>query len=55
MRGVDWADLIDIFNQWAGQLTIPNDESEWLAINGHSLKSTPEHYCLHQQNFVSII
>jgi hypothetical protein len=28
MMGVDCADSIEIFNQWAGQLTLANHESE---------------------------
>lgn len=55
MMGVDWANLIEIFNQWASQLTMANNESEWLAIDGKSLRSTLEHYGRSQQNFVSMI
>ena len=42
--GVYWANLIEIFNQWASQLTMANNESEWLAIDGKSFRSTLEHY-----------
>jgi len=52
---IDWADLIEIFNQWASQLIVSNDEPEWLAIDGKSLKSTVKNYGGHQQNFVSMI
>ena len=40
ITGVDWADLMEKFNQWAGQFTVANDESEWLAIDGKSLRYT---------------
>ena len=53
--GVEWENLIEIFNQWASQLTMANNESEWLAIDGKSLRSTLEHYGRSQQNFVSMI
>lgn len=55
MMGVDWANLIDVFNQWAGQLAIGDEECQWLAIDGKSLGSTVEYYRGSQQNFVSII
>lgn len=55
MMGVDWVDLIQVFNQWASQLTVGNDEVDWLAIDGKSLRSTIAHYRDNQQNFVSII
>lgn len=55
MMGVDWSNLIDVFNQWAGQLAIGDEESQWLAIDGKSLGSTVEYYRGSQQNFVSII
>jgi pyridoxine/pyridoxamine 5'-phosphate oxidase len=55
MMGVEWENLIEIFNQWASQLTMANNESEWLAIDGKSLRSTLEHYGRSQQNFVSMI
>jgi hypothetical protein len=55
MRGVEWENLIEIFPQWASQLTMANNEYEWLAIDGKSLRSTLEHYGRSQQNFVSMI
>lgn len=55
IQGVDWAVLIEVFNQWASQLEIANGESYWLAVDGKSLKSTLQHYCHNQQNFVSIV
>jgi DDE_Tnp_1-associated len=55
MMGVDWADLIEIFNQWALEFPQANEEGNWLAIDGKSLKSTLEHYRHNQQNFVSMI
>jgi len=55
MIGVDWSCLIEVFNQWASLLTIIQDDSEWLAIDGKSLKSTLQHYHSRQQDFISII
>jgi len=55
MLGVDWRSLIEVFNQWASQLTSCTEESRWFAIDGKCLKSTVEHYCHNQQNFVSIV
>jgi predicted transposase YbfD/YdcC len=52
---VDWQDLIEVFNQWASQLTSDTEESRWLAIDGKCLKSTVENYCQNQQNFASIV
>lgn len=55
IMGVNWQDLIEVFNQWASQLTLDNEESRWFAIDGKCLKSTVEHCCHNQQNFVSIV
>lgn len=55
IQGVDWAELIKVFNQWGSQLEISKDEADWLAIDGKSLKSTLQYYCSNHQNFVSMI
>ncbi|MCG5061273.1 MAG: ISAs1 family transposase [Limnoraphis sp. WC205] len=55
IQGVDWAELIGVFNQWATQLEISNDEARWLAVDGKSLKSTLQYYCQNRQNFVSMV
>jgi hypothetical protein len=55
MMGVNWLDLIQVFNSWASQLAPLDEESSWLAIDGKSLKSTVEHYFHNHQNFISII
>lgn len=55
MIQVDWADLIQVFNQWAGQLFGADDETKWLAIDGKSLKSTVVNHFQKQQNFVEVI
>ena len=55
MMGVDWSNLMDVFNQWSSQLAIGDEECQWLAIDGKSLKSTVENHQNSQQNFVSII
>lgn len=55
MKGVDWSDLSEVFNQWASQLLQNSNGNQWLAIDGKSLRSTVENYDDNQQNFVSII
>lgn len=55
IMGVDWRNLVEVFNQWASQLISCIEESKWFAIDGKCLKSTVEHCCDNQQNFVSIV
>ena len=55
MMGIDCESLIAVFNQWAAHLIPEDSADDWLAIDGKSLRSTVEHYCQNQQNFVSIV
>jgi len=55
MMGVDWSNLIEVFNEWAYQLTLNNEGEEWLALDGKSLKATVQYYSQAQQNFVSLV
>ena len=55
LMGIDCESLIAVFNQWAAHLIPEETADDWLAIDGKSLKSTVEHYCQNQQNFVSIV
>lgn len=55
MMQVNWDDLLQVFNQWAIQLTNQSAEIDWLAIDGKSLKSTVKNYQSKNQNFVSLV
>ena len=55
MTGIDWAELIELFNQWAGELMADDTEFNWFAIDGKCLRSTVQNCCENRQNFVSII
>jgi predicted transposase YbfD/YdcC len=55
MTGIDWAELIEIFNQWASELMADDTEINWFAIDGKCLRSTVQNCCENRQNFVSII
>ena len=55
MMGVDWSNLIELFNEWAYQLAQAREQGEWLAIDGKSWKATLQHYSQSQQNFVSLV
>lgn len=55
MMGVDWALLNQIFNQWAGQLNKINQEEDWIAIDGKSLRNTVKNYNTNCQNFRVIL
>lgn len=55
VEGVDWSNLINIFNQWAAHLTDDFKVQDWIAIDGKSLKSTVTNYDNHSQNFVAML
>ncbi|AFZ49061.1 ISAs1 family transposase [Dactylococcopsis salina] len=55
MMGVDNNDLIQVFNQWAAQLSSPDELSNWIAIDGKSIKSTLTDTYGNKQNFASIV
>jgi DDE_Tnp_1-associated len=54
IMGVDFEKLVKIFNHWA-QNYVEITESEWLSVDGKSIKGTVQNYNLSSQNFVSII
>jgi len=41
MMGVDNNDLIQVFNQWATQLSYPNEFSDWIAMLRRSRREAP--------------
>jgi hypothetical protein len=55
MMGVDWENLREIFNQWAGKNYPKINEADWLAIDGKSLRSTVTNYGDKSQNFAMIV
>lgn len=55
MMGVNWTNLIQIFNQWAGQSLEAAQKEDWIAIDGKSLNSTVENYNNKKQNFVIML
>jgi predicted transposase YbfD/YdcC len=55
MMGVDNNDLIQAFNQWATQLSALDELSDWIAIDGKSIKSTLTDSWGNKQNFASIV
>jgi predicted transposase YbfD/YdcC len=40
MMLVKTSELVESFNQWAGQLATPNDLTDWVSIDGKCLRST---------------
>jgi predicted transposase YbfD/YdcC len=55
MMGVDWANLIEIFNEWASENYSEKTKRDWLAVDGKSLRSTVTNFGDEQQNFVAIV
>ena len=54
MSNVDFEDLTRVFNQWARDY-VTLEHSEWLAIDGKSIKGTVSNYDNAYQNFVSVV
>lgn len=54
MSHIDFEELARVFNQWARDY-VPLEESEWLAIDGKSIKGTVSNYDNAYQNFVSVV
>lgn len=52
--GIDFADFAQIFNSWAKNY-VQIEQSEWLAVDGKSIKGTVSDYASQYQNFVSIV
>ena len=55
MMLVETSDLVESFNQWASQFATPNDLTDWVSIDGKSLRSTCKNSDNSSQNFVSIV
>lgn len=55
IQGVDWSNLIEIFNEWAAFNYPHQEELDWLAVDGKSLRSTLKDYGDKSQNFVMIV
>ena len=54
MIALDYKELEKVFNQWSQQYSlIP--ESEWIALDGKSLKNTVSNYDNDQQNFINCV
>jgi len=54
IMGVNYEELINIFNNWAGQYVNKN-ELEWIAADGKALKNTVTNYDNNSQSFVNIV
>ena len=52
---VNTSDLVESFNQWARQFATPNNLTDWVSIDGKSLRSTCKNCDNSSQNFVSIV
>jgi predicted transposase YbfD/YdcC len=55
MMLVETSDLVESFNQWASHFATPNDLTDWVSIDGKSLRSTCKNSDNSSQNFVSIV
>lgn len=52
LMGLDWSELLAIFNEWAREEYQDKEGLDWLAIDGKSLRSTVINYDDATQNFV---
>ena len=55
MMGINYQDLIAIFNEWAYWNYSKRDELDWLAIDGKSIRSTIVNCQDSQQNFIIVV
>ncbi|NEQ62167.1 MAG: ISAs1 family transposase [Moorea sp. SIO4A1] len=54
MINLDYEELQFVFNQWSKQYSlIPS--SEWISLDGNSLKNTVNNYDKAQQNFINCV
>jgi CHAT domain len=53
--GVDYQDLIAIFNEWSYLNYSKRDELDWLAIDGKSIRSTVVNSQNSQQNYMIVV
>ena len=54
MLQLDYQELQNVFNQWTKQYDFSNS-SEWIAIDGKSLKNTVSNYDNAKQNFINCV
>jgi DDE_Tnp_1-associated len=52
LEGVNWENLLTIFNEWGGTLSSEAVETEWLSLDGKSARNTLINYQQNQQNFL---
>ncbi len=55
IQRIEWADLIQVFNEWADGLDRDNTEKSWLSIDGKSLNATLSNFRNNRQDFTSIV
>jgi len=55
MIGVDWKELLKIFNIWAHEEYADRDDINYLSMDGKSLKSTVVEYDNEKQNFIVFV
>jgi predicted transposase YbfD/YdcC len=55
MEGVNWRELLDIFNKWADSLPEEISQKEWLSLDGKSAKNTLKNHQNNQQNFLVFV
>ncbi len=55
VEGVDGSNLIEMFNEWAASHYPHQEELDWLAVDGKSLRSTVKDAGEKSQNFVMIV
>jgi DDE_Tnp_1-associated len=54
MMNIDFEELARVFNQWAKNY-VPLEQSQWLAVDGKSIKGTVNNYDNAYQNFVCVV
>jgi predicted transposase YbfD/YdcC len=52
LMGLDWSELVDIFNEWAREEYQNKEGLDWIAIDGKSVRSTVINYDDATQNFM---
>ncbi len=53
--GVEWQNLLKMFNEWALEEYGQRDDINWLDIDGKSLKNTLKNPNNEQQNFIMFV
>lgn len=55
VQRIEWADLIEVFNEWSDSLDRDTEGISWLSIDGKSLNATLSNFCNNRQDFVSLV